>query len=279
MKHNFYDQLECVLLEADPSRKCDGVLELAVDWWRGRLSCQSAGKILAFDDPGRPQNPQLVDPRKLKRRSIATDAGRIHLLHAIAHIEFNAINIALDAAYRFRNLPEQYVTDWLFVACEEALHFGLLDRELKRRNSHYGACVAHRGLWDMVCKTRASPLHRMALVPRVMEARGLDVTPTMIDKFAAVGDCNAVFILERIYRDEIGHVRIGNDWFQYFCSKKSLDPIETFRRLIREYLGDGLRGPFNWAGRQEAGFSSAELALLESDFVVNSRVRNEQQKG
>jgi uncharacterized ferritin-like protein (DUF455 family) len=193
-------------------------------------------------------------------------SGRICLLHAFAHIEFNAINIALDAAYRFREMPRQFVSDWLLVASEEARHFQLLSQELGRRGSYYGAHRAHRGLWDMVCKTRANVLHRMALVPRVMEARGLDVTPAMIAKFEQIDDQVAVEILQTIYRDEVGHVRIGNHWYQQLCAQQELDADETFRELIKVYMGGKLRGPFNWPARIEAGFQAAELGALEEGF-------------
>ena len=174
------------------------------------------------------------------------------------------LGIALDAVYRFRDMPGRYIRDWLQVASEEACHFQLLEDTLLERGSYYGACPAHRGLWDMVCRTRHDVLHRMALVPRVMEARGLDVTPSMIDRFKQVGDSAAVAILERIYRDEIGHVRIGNYWYQTVCESRDLDAEVTFRNLLDEFMQAPLRGPFNWPARIEAGFSQQELGALEA---------------
>jgi len=258
-----FQQLEAAILETDTQRKCVLTEALCRGWGQGDFDVDAGSPILAIDDPGRPLQPLLVDPRKLKRRSVASETGRIIMLHAFAHIEFNAINIALDAAYRFRDLPRQYIGDWLQVASEEACHFQLLDRALQARGSYYGAYPAHRGLWDMVCKTRHDALHRMALVPRVMEARGLDVTPAMIDKFQQVGDSAAVAILERIYRDEIGHVRIGNFWYQELCERRGVDPAATFRRLLGEYMDGPLRGPFNWTARIQAGFEEQELSALE----------------
>ena len=263
MSIGLYQRTEQALLNPDPESKCVQASALYNDWQSGRLQAEEDLPVLPVDDPGRPAKPQLVNPRKLKRRSTASVQGRIHLLHAFAHIEFTAINIALDAVYRFRNMPEQYISDWLLVASEEAKHFSLLETSLRHRGSFYGDCAAHSGLWDMVCKTRDDVLHRMALVPRVMEARGLDVTPGMIERFQQVGDSEAVDILRIIYADEIGHVRIGNHWYQFLCEQQQLDPVATFQNLIAEYLGGQLRGPFNWPARLEAGFEEAELKALE----------------
>ena len=261
-----YELIESAILEADANTKCELTLQLHQAWSRRELDCNLQAKVLPIDDPGRPTAPVLVDPRKLERRSVATDTGRICLLHAFAHIEFTAINIALDAAYRFRDIPEPFVSDWLLVASEEAGHFRLLEQELGYRGSYYGAYPAHRGLWDMVCKTRDNGLHRMALVPRVMEARGLDVTPGLIAKFKQVGDLAAVEILETIYADEIEHVRIGNHWYHQLCERQGLDAELTFRDLIEQYMGGRLRGPFNRSARIEAGFQAGELDMLERKY-------------
>lgn len=258
-----FRQLENALLEPDCRVKCELTARLDQAWRQGSLMRQAESRILPIDDPGRPQRPALVDPRELERRSVSSPEGRIRLLHALAHIELNAINIALDAVYRFRDMPKQFISDWLLVATEESRHFRLLEDELRQRGSYYGAHDAHRGLWDMVCKTRHDVLHRMALVPRVMEARGLDVTPSMIAKFKQNNDSVAVEILEIIYRDEIGHVRIGNHWYGYLCEQQGLDAEKTFRDLVMQYMDGNLRGPFNWPARIEAGFQEAELSALE----------------
>ena len=260
---DFYRRVEAALLESEPARKCQQVDRLQRHWQQDSSVDDLASAILPIDDPGRPRLPRLVDPRQLQRRSFASEIGRIRLLHAFAHIEFNAINIALDAVYRFRKMPRRFIDDWLLVASEEARHFRLLAAELGERGSYYGACPAHRGLWDMVCKTRDNVLHRMALVPRVMEARGLDVTPAMISRFRQFGDDAAVAILEVIYRDEIGHVRIGDRWFRHLCAEQKLEVEQTFRDLVGRYMEGRLRGPFNRSARIQAGFRDEELDALE----------------
>jgi uncharacterized ferritin-like protein (DUF455 family) len=261
-----YDRLERALLEPDPVIKTDAVFRLEQNWVQNKLSLESTQGPLDLDDPGRPAHPELVSPRNLPKRSSNTPEGRIILLHAFAHIEFNAINIALDAVYRFRDMPMDYNSDWIKVASDESRHFRLLSNYLETLGSSYGAYPAHNGLWDMVCKTRHDSLHRMALVPRVMEARGLDVTPGMIEKFKQADDSIAVSILQTIYKDEIDHVRIGNCWYQYLCDQQNVDSAETFKRLVKHYLNGKLRGPFNHPARLEAGFDELELEQLEAGF-------------
>lgn len=265
MSDDLYQQVEDALLECDAERKSQAVIALYRSWKDGALSRNNASTILPVGTPGRPLLPELVSPRGLGRRSTATAEGRIGLMHAIAHIEFNAINIALDAIYRFREMPDQFVFDWLLVASEEVRHFNLLNQYLLDNGVFYGALKAHNGLWEMVCKTRDDVLHRMALVPRVMEARGLDVTPLMITRLSNSGDRRAVEILQEIYRDEIGHVRIGNYWFHNLCSERQLDAIDTFRGLVEIYLKGKLRGPFNWPARLQAGFETGELKAMEQE--------------
>lgn len=263
MADDLYHCLEQALLEADVDSKCVAVKQLNRAWRTDSLSRKAGSNPLPMDEPGRPDRPLLVDPRRLRRRSTATGPGRILLLHAIAHIEFCAINIALDAVYRFRDMPDRYVTDWLRIAEEEAKHFELLDHCLRQRGSYYGEFEAHNGLWDMVCKTRHDIVHRMALVPRVMEARGLDVTPGMIQRFEQVGDQQAADILKIIYEEEIGHVNTGSYWFRASCMRRGLDANTTFGRLVDDYFKDKLRGPFNWPARLKAGFQEEELKALE----------------
>jgi len=267
MAENLYQHILYALLEKDPKRKCDSAIRILERWKHGQLVRETGYSILPLEIPGKPDLPRLVDPRQLSRRTTSSKEGRISLLHAFAHIEFNAINISLDAAYRFRQMPDQFVSDWMLVASEEAKHFSLLSKYLCDLGSFYGELDAHSGLWDMVGKTRHDVLHRMALVPRVMEARGLDVTPGMIKRFTDIGDQRAVDILEVIYRDEVGHVRIGNHWFRYLCQQRGLDLIDTFRELVDRYLGGNLRGPFNWKARLEAGFEAAELKAMEQEIA------------
>jgi uncharacterized ferritin-like protein (DUF455 family) len=263
-----YPEIALALGENDVASKCDGVRRLAHDWQDQRLIREKDSSIEDFDQPGRPERPRLVDPREVPRRGLTSERGRLVMLHAFAHIEFNAINLALDAAYRFRSMPDPFIEDWLGVAVQEAEHFQLINDYLHDLGSYYGEFPAHNGLWDMVCKTRHDVLHRMALVPRVMEARGLDVTPGLMRRFAEVGDERAVSILQVIYREEIGHVCIGNHWYHFCCQQRKLDARETFRQLIDQYFSGRLRGPFNHAARIDAGFDEDEISMLENSLCT-----------
>ena len=212
--------------------------------------------------PGRPPQMVLVPPMQLARRSPFTLAGRQALLHALAHIEFNAINLALDAVWRFAGLPEGYYRDWLRVAAEEAHHFSLLCEHLESLDCRYADLPAHDGLWAMVEKTRGDVLARMALVPRTLEARGLDATPPMQERLRQAGDPRAVEILAVILRDEVGHVAIGNHWYRFLCAQRGLDPLSHYAELARRHEAPQLRPPFNLDARRRAGFTAEELALL-----------------
>lgn len=215
-------------------------------------------------DPGRPALPKLVPPRDLPRRITHTQAGRNALAHAFAHIEFNAINIALDAVYRFDDMPADYYRDWLQVAAEEGKHFLLLADYLAQHGCTYGDFPAHNSLWETVCATDHDVMVRMALVPRVLEARGLDVTPAIADKLRSVGDQALVDILGVIYTDEIGHVEIGTRWFRYCAEQRQLDPRRTFRDLLTEYMQGRIRGPYDEPGRLAAGFTRDEIEDLKA---------------
>jgi len=212
--------------------------------------------------PGRPPRPRLVHPRELPRRGFGTDAGRAAFIHAVAHIEFNAIDLAWDAVYRFRGLPREYYADWVSVANDEARHFAMLRGRLRELGHEYGDFDAHHGLWEMAEKTAYSGLARMALVPRVLEARGLDVTPGMIAKLRALGDDATVAILETILREEVAHVAAGSRWFRWWCEREGVEPRDTFHALLREHASGVLHGPFNLEARGEAGFDMEELAML-----------------
>jgi uncharacterized ferritin-like protein (DUF455 family) len=194
---------------------------------------------------------------------MAGKQGRAALIHSLCHIEFNAINLGWDAVYRFQQMPHDFYTDWIKVAAEEAYHFSLLRDHLRDLGYDYGDFDAHNGLWEMALKTDFDPLVRMALVPRVLEARGLDVTPGIMAKLAAAGDQAAVDILKIIHRDEIGHVEIGSRWFQYLCHERGLEPANTFTTLISQYMAGKLKGPFDKVVRRKAGFSEAELNYLD----------------
>jgi len=211
---------------------------------------------------GRPGRPLLVAPREVPTRGLGTVEGRAALLHAVAHIEFNAINLALDAAWRFRGMPREFYFDWSSVAADEARHFRLLRARLAALGFEYGDFAAHNGLWEMAEKSAGRCLARMALVPRLLEARGLDVTPGMIVRFQALGDAESVAILETILREEVGHVAIGTRWFEYCCAREGVEPEATFIGLLREVARGALRGPFNREARRAAGFADAEMEKL-----------------
>ena len=215
--------------------------------------------------PGRPERPELVAPQRVeRRRSIHTPAGRAAMIHALAHIEFNAINLALDALWRFGGMPAGFYLDWLRVADEEALHFTLLADHLATLGAGYGDFPAHNSLWEMADKTAGDVLARMALVPRTLEARGLDASPPVRAKLAAAGDHEAATIIDIILRDEVGHVAIGNRWYRWLCAGRGLDPVAAYGELAARYQAPRLRPPFNLEARRAAGFDDAELAWLEA---------------
>ncbi|CUI03313.1 COG2833: uncharacterized protein [Janthinobacterium sp. CG23_2] len=251
--------LEC-LLEPDPATKTALIATLA--------QAQSAGDWVVdngamFDVerpiPGRPERPLLVPPRLVGRRSMVTVEGRAMLVHSLAHIEFNAMNLALDALWRFPDLPAAYYTDWLRVAKEEAYHFSMLAEHLQVLGYRYGDFPAHDSLWEMVEKTKGDVVARMALVPRTLEARGLDAIPPLRAKIAQAGDMAAAAILDIILRDEVGHVEIGNRWYRYLCEGRGLDPQRAYAELALRYEAPVLKGPFNLEARRRAGFTEAEL--------------------
>ena len=220
--------------------------------------------VLATPDaiPGRPALPSLVSPNDVPRRSPATPEGRAALLHAVTHIEFNAINLALDAVWRFAGMPLQYYLDWLGVASEEALHFTLLREHLVSLGFDYGSFDAHDGLWAMTQRTAHDITARMALVPRTLEARGLDATPPMQARLRQAGDLRAAEILGVILRDEVGHVAIGNHWYRWLCARDGHDPVAHYAELARRHHAPRLHPPFNFEARRAAGFTDAEMSLL-----------------
>ncbi len=224
-------------------------------------------KTIEQRSPGRPDNPKLVDPKKLPRRGFSNPTKRLILVHAIAHIEFNAINLAWDAIYRFQDMPHDYYRDWIKIAGEETKHFCLLRNYLNKYQRDYGDYDAHDGLWKMAELSANDVLHRMAIVPRVLEARGLDVTPVMISRFEENNDLEIADILRVIYRDEIGHVAIGNKWFKTICAQRQLNARETFRTLLINSKLDRFNGAINRSARIEAGFSAQELNDIEQGFL------------
>ena len=251
------------LQTADPEEKC----QLA-----SVIRAQFASYSIAIDPipeppslPGRPAQPRLVPPPEVPRRSPFTPEGRAALIHAVCHIEFNAINLALDAVWRFAGLPAEYYRDWVRVAAEEAEHFSLLRRHLQSLGHDYGDFAAHDGLWEMAEKTRNDPVARMALVPRTLEARGLDATPLIQARLRQVGTQDALeacALLDIILRDEVGHVAIGNRWYRWLCARDGLDPLAHYKGLARTHRAPRLKPPYNDAARRAAGFTEAELQAL-----------------
>ena len=214
--------------------------------------------------PGRPPRPRLVHPRDVPRRGFGSAEGRAAFIHAVAHIEFNAIDLAWDAVYRFRGMPDAYYADWIGVAADEARHFAMLRTRLRALGHDYGDFDAHNGLWEMAEETVGDGLARMALVPRVLEARGLDVTPGMIVKLRQLRDDATADILEVILRDEVAHVAAGSRWFRWHCDRAGVEPHATFRDLLRRHARDVLHGPFNLEARAAAGFDADELEALST---------------
>jgi uncharacterized ferritin-like protein (DUF455 family) len=224
--------------------------------------------------PGRPLRPSLVEPQQVARRSPYTPSGHAALMHAIAHIEFNAINLALDAIWRFAELPEPYYRDWLKVAAEEAKHFQLLTNHLQSCGYDYGSFEAHDGLWTMCDNTRDDVVARMALVPRTLEARGLDATPIIQAKLRKVGSSQALaacMILDTILAEEVGHVAIGNQWYHWLCKRAGLDAGAFYAQAALRYAAPRPKPPFNLAARRAAGFTDAELTALQASGATPQR--------
>ena len=251
------------LLIDDPEEKCRATEALAAAWTDGRLQV-----VAGMDDPeplqvpGRPVRPELVPPQTLPRRRAGTPEGHAALVHAIAHIEFNAINLALDCVARYRSFPADFHGGWVQVAVEEARHFTMLNARLADLGFAYGDFPAHNGLWEMACRTATDPLARMALVPRVLEARGLDATPLIMNKLRSIGDEASVAILEIILREEVGHVALGDRWFRTLCARRGLEPEQTYMEMIAHFDAPWPIPPLHEEARLAAGFSRAELQRL-----------------
>ena len=266
-----FSQLQAALLATDPSTKCALTQSLQQAALADELQWDMDAPCLDFARAGQPDKPLLVDPKQVKPRKMATSEGYAALLHAVAHIEFNAINLALDAAYRFRGIAPEFQLDWLRVAAEEAQHFCLMRERLQAHGYDYGDFEAHNYLWDMAYKTAYDPLLRMALVPRVLEARGLDVTPAMRAKIEQKGDTETCAVLDIIYRDEVGHVKVGNEWYHHLCHQRGLDALDLFKQLIQRYDLFLFRGHLNVEARERAGFSAFELSLLQDFQAAQSQ--------
>jgi len=250
-------------MERDPGTKRTLALRLHEDLCDQVVPLRHPARPQRIEVPGRPDHPELVEPRRLTRRGLGSEHGRAVLLHALAHIEFNAINLAADALYRFPAMPPGFYVDWARVADDESRHFTMLRELLLARGHDYGDFPAHNGLWDTTVKTDHDLLVRMALVPRVLEARGIDVSPGLRRSFEQFGAHDAAAAMDTIYHDEIEHVRIGNRWFHWCCERANREPRKTFESLIREYMRGRIKGPFDREGRLHAGFTEDELDDIE----------------
>lgn len=263
MTQNVHEAALAAMMLDDPGAKCAATMQLRSDWCAGALEpVPGANDPHAVTVPGRPQRPQLVPPPQLSARRVGTREGHAAMLHAIAHIEFNAINLALDCVHRFRSMPRSFHDEWLIVAAEEAYHFGLVQARLTALGYDYGDFPAHNGLWEMACRTADDVLSRMALVPRVLEARGLDATPPIADKLRSIGDRESVAVLDIILRDEVGHVAIGDRWFRRCCEDRGLDAEACYLDLIARFDAPWPQPPLHREARLAAGFSAAELDRL-----------------
>lgn len=263
MMSTVHEAALAALMLADPAAKCAATTALQAAWLAGGLQVEPGGDDpCPITVPGRPPRPLLVAPQQLHTRRVGSREGHAALLHAIAHIEFNAINLALDCVYRFRAMPPDFHADWLKVAAEEAYHFGLVRDRLAALGHAYGDFPAHDGLWEMACRTADDVLARMALVPRVLEARGLDATQPIMAKLVAVGDRDSVAVLEIILRDEIGHVAIGDRWFRRQCAARGLEPETAYLALIERFDAPWPVPPLHREARLAAGFSEREIELL-----------------
>jgi len=258
-----------VLRAATPSEK----VKAALDWQSRMKAAIMTPTPLAeplADYPARPDTPRLVPPNEVKKRRLGSVEGRIALLHAIAHIEFNAIDLAADMVCRFSFDPRlsendraDFILDWAKVCSEEAKHFSLIRARLKELGADYGTLPAHGGLWAAAVNTKHDIAARLAIAPMVLEARGLDVTPAMIDKLKTVGDMDSVAILEIIYAEEVGHVKIGTDWFHHIARAEKRPAKDYFRQLVTQYFNGSVKPPFNIPARDLAGLQEAYYAGLE----------------
>jgi len=252
-----------VVLDAgDPLAKIKAARAAARDWRLGRLDHRF--DVAMPDRPARPDTPELLPPSRMpKRRKGGTERSRIALIHALAHIEFSAIDLAFDAVGRFGGqFPRGFTDDWMQVGADEAMHFALLDRRLRQLGSHYGALPAHAGLWDAAAATAHDALARLAVVPMVLEARGLDVTPAMIARFGGVGDAATTRILTRILTDEVRHVRAGTRWFESRCHQENINPETTWQALVRTHFQGLIKAPFNDSARNAAGLTRGYYQAL-----------------
>jgi uncharacterized ferritin-like protein (DUF455 family) len=261
---SLFDAAAAVLDAEEVDEKILATMQFAAAWGRDDLRPVPGVRSVRNGPPGRPKRLRLVAPTEVPRRRLRSRAGAIAFLHALAHIELNAIDLAWDCIQRFRDFPDDYYDDWVAVARDEATHFALLRARLRDLGAEYGDLPAHNGLWEMAEKTAGDPLERMALVPRFLEARGLDVAPGMIERLKRAGDETSAAIVRRILEEEVNHVAAGSRWFRYLCELRGLEAETEFLRLIDTHLTGKILGPFNLTDRVRAGFSPRELAGIRA---------------
>lgn len=262
MRRSVAEAARAVLDAAEPMAKVTAARAAARDWRLGRLDHRF--DVAMPDRPARPDRPELLPPNRMpKRGKGGSERGRVALIHALAHIEFAAIDLAFDAVGRFGGqFARGFTDDWMQVGADEAMHFALLDRRLKQLGSHYGAMPAHDGLWDAAAATAHDALARLAVVPMVLEARGLDVTPSTIERFQAVGDTGTAKILTRILTDEVIHVRAGTRWFESTCAEQNINPETRWQELVRTHFRGAIKPPFNDSARDSAGLTRGYYQAL-----------------
>ena len=261
---NLYEQAKQALLLANPDHKLDFTLQLASHWDAGMLEWQEGEAPQLTLEPGRLDKPPIVGPSEVSKRKFGKQKGRAELVHALAHIELTAVNLALDSIYRYRDMPQAYYADWMQCAREESTHFFALRERLREMGYDYGDFPAHNELWKMAVTTADYMMDRMGIVHRVFEARALDVVPKAIEKFDQFNDPKMVKVLTMIANEEVGHVSSGTRWFHYRCAEKGVDPDQTFIDLLWKYMKEPLKGPFNYEARLKAGFTEKELRMMEA---------------
>ena len=254
------------ILSPDLDEKTELAQETARRWHARRLSLRSPLDPELPERPGRPEKPLLVPPKATEKRSLHTLPGRIAMLHALAHIELNAVDLALDIVARFASepVPHSFFDGWMRVAFEEAKHFRMVRERMQALGADYGDMPAHDGLWQAAHSTRNDLTARLAVVPLILEARGLDVTPSLQEKMRETGDIDSADVLKVIYEDEKGHVAIGAKWFRFLCAREKKDPATTFKQLVRANFRGALKAPFNDVARAEAGLTPSFYRSLTS---------------
>lgn len=252
------------VLATDVDRKTGLAQHVATRWFARSLSLRSPLDPGLPERPGRPAKPDLIPPKNVEKRSLHTLRGRIALLHSIAHIELNAVDLALDIVARFatERVPNSFFDGWMQVAFEEAKHFRLVRKRLQDLGADYGDLPAHDGLWQAAHATRDDLTARLAVVPLILEARGLDVTPALQAKMRETGDLESAAVLDIIYNDEKGHVAVGAKWFRFLCARERRDPAATFQQLVRSNFRGPLKAPFNDIARAEAGLTPSFYRAL-----------------